>query len=62
MGQNNLHHDLTSDRDHLLTSGSYKLPANIRYVRAELVDANGRHAWTNPIDIQKLKRAAVKIE
>jgi len=57
MGQNNLHHDITSDRDHLITSGSYKLPKNIRYVRAEVVDANGRHAWTNPIDIQKIKNA-----
>jgi predicted metal-dependent phosphoesterase TrpH len=45
--------NIMSDREHLLTTAEYKLPKNIRWVRVEVVDANGRHAWTNPIEIKK---------
>ena len=33
----------------LLTAGEWKLPANCQFVRAEVIDANGKHAWANPI-------------
>jgi predicted metal-dependent phosphoesterase TrpH len=36
-----------------LTSAQYKLSQGIRYVRAEVVDANGKHAWTNAIEVEK---------
>jgi hypothetical protein len=49
MGQNSHYRNVTADPNHLITSASYKLPEKIRWVRAEIVDANGRHAWTNPI-------------
>jgi predicted metal-dependent phosphoesterase TrpH len=53
MGPYTLGNNVMSDREHLITSASYKLPPNINWVRAEVVDANGKHAWTNPIEIQK---------
>jgi hypothetical protein len=53
MGQNTYSHNITSNRNHLITSAQYKLPEKIRWVRAEIVDANGRHAWTNPIVIER---------
>jgi predicted metal-dependent phosphoesterase TrpH len=53
MGQITHGHSVTSDRNHLITSAKYKLPDDIRWVRAEIVDANGRHAWTNPIVIER---------
>jgi hypothetical protein len=53
MGQNTFSHRVTADRDHQITSAKYKLPEQIRWVRAEIVDANGRHAWTNPIIIEE---------
>lgn len=34
-----------------LTEGRYKLKGNEIYVRVEIVDAQGRRAWTNPIFI-----------
>jgi hypothetical protein len=37
----------------VLTSAQYKLPPEIRYVRAEVVDANGKHAWTNAIEVKE---------
>lgn len=33
----------------LLTEAKWKMTKKCRFVRAEVVDANGRHAWTNPI-------------
>ena len=33
----------------LLTDGEWKLPEKCKFVRAEVIDANGKHAWTNPI-------------
>lgn len=56
MGQINYEHGFTSDPAHLITSAQYKLPEGIKWVRAEIVDANGRHAWTNPIVIEKPKK------
>jgi predicted metal-dependent phosphoesterase TrpH len=53
MGQFNNAHGVTVDRDHLITTATYTLPKDIKWVRAEVVDANGRHAWTNPIEIKK---------
>lgn len=35
--------------DQELTHAEYALPAGMRYVRAECVDASGRTAWTNPL-------------
>jgi hypothetical protein len=32
-----------------LTVAQWKLPDNCTFVRAEVIDADGRHAWTNPI-------------
>ncbi|HML74928.1 MAG TPA: CehA/McbA family metallohydrolase [Anaerohalosphaeraceae bacterium] len=32
-----------------LTVAQWKLPDNCTFVRAEVIDAEGRHAWTNPI-------------
>jgi predicted metal-dependent phosphoesterase TrpH len=53
MGPYTLGNNVMSDREHLITSASYKLPPQIKWVRAEVVDANGKHAWTNPIEIKK---------
>jgi predicted metal-dependent phosphoesterase TrpH len=53
MGQNTFSHNVTADPNHLITTAKYKLPEKIRWVRAEIVDANGRHAWTNPIVIEE---------
>ncbi|HBG26037.1 MAG: hypothetical protein A2Y10_03795 [Planctomycetes bacterium GWF2_41_51] len=46
-----------------LTQAQWKLSSNCRFVRAEVIDAQGRHAWSNPVlikstDIQsdKLKK------
>jgi len=33
----------------LLTTIEWKMPEGSKYVRAEVIDANGKHAWTNPI-------------
>ena len=33
----------------LLTAAEWKLPEKCNFVRAEVIDANGKHAWTNPI-------------
>jgi predicted metal-dependent phosphoesterase TrpH len=33
----------------LLTSAEWKLPQGCKYVRAEVIDAKGNHAWVNPI-------------
>jgi predicted metal-dependent phosphoesterase TrpH len=41
-----------ADKDKTLTTATYKLPKDIKWVRAEIVDANGKHAWTNPIEIK----------
>jgi len=51
MGQNTFSHNTTANQNHPITSAKYKLPDKIRWVRAEIVDVNGRHAWTNPIII-----------
>lgn len=32
-----------------LTAAQWKLPDKCKFVRAEVIDADGRHAWTNPI-------------
>ena len=32
-----------------ITSAKFDVPAGIRYLRAEVIDPQGRHAWTNPI-------------
>jgi predicted metal-dependent phosphoesterase TrpH len=53
MGPYTLGSNILSGREHLMTSAEYKLPPTIKWVRAEVVDANGKHAWTNPIEIQK---------
>jgi hypothetical protein len=55
MGQNIHSRNVTANRNHLITSARYKLPEKIRWVRAEIVDADGRHAWTNPIIITEEK-------
>jgi hypothetical protein len=56
LGNTNLSRSVTADPNHLITSAEYKLPEKIKWVRAEIVDANGKHAWTNPIVIEKLNR------
>jgi len=33
----------------LLTSAEFKLPPEAKYVRAEIIDPQNNHAWTNPI-------------
>jgi len=33
----------------LLTAAEWKLPEKCKFVRSEVIDANGKHAWTNPI-------------
>ena len=33
----------------LLTAAEWKLPETCKFVRVEVIDANGKHAWTNPI-------------
>lgn len=33
----------------LLTSAEWKLPEKCKFVKVEVVDADGKHAWTNPI-------------
>jgi hypothetical protein len=33
----------------LLTEAQWKLPEPCKFVRAEVTNANGKHAWTNPI-------------
>ena len=35
--------------DKPLTAAQWKLPDNCKFVRAEAIDSNGSHAWTNPI-------------
>lgn len=52
LGNANFSYSITADAGHLITSAEYKLPEKIKWVRAEIVDANGRHAWTNPIVIE----------
>ncbi len=37
----------------LITKGEFMVPAYYRYLRAAVVDSLGRHAWTNPIFIDK---------
>lgn len=37
---------------HALTHAEYQLPAGMRYVRAECVDASGQYAWTNPLFLE----------
>lgn len=52
MGDYTLSHNVTARPKKLITSAEYKLPKKIKWVRAEIVDAQGRHAWTNPIVIE----------
>jgi hypothetical protein len=33
----------------LITSAEWKLPEKCKFVRAEVIEVNGKHAWTNPI-------------
>jgi len=56
MGLNTYSYNITGDKNNMVTSGTYKLPKKIRWVRAEIVDANGKHAWTNPIVIKDMKK------
>ena len=56
MGQNTYSYNITAEKNKLITTGKYKLPEGIQWVRAEIVDANGRHAWTNPIVIKSKKK------
>jgi predicted metal-dependent phosphoesterase TrpH len=56
MGKNTHSYNITAGKNKLITTGTYKLPEGIQWVRAEIVDANGRHAWTNPIVIKSKKK------
>ncbi len=38
---------------HILTYAEMPLHENLQYVRAEVIDRQGRHAWTNPIILKK---------
>ncbi len=42
-----------SDDAQELTAATYTPNKNAKYVRAEVVDRHGRHAWTNPIILNK---------
>ncbi len=53
VGQTNQGKIVTADKNSTITSADYNLSGNIRWVRAEVVDANGMYAWTNPIVIKK---------
>lgn len=44
-----LRHPLSRHSGDDLTEASRKLPEGVKYVRASVVDAQGRRAWTNPI-------------
>lgn len=55
MGQNTYSRNFTAPKNSPITSASYKLPKKIKWVRAEIVDADGKHAWTNPIIIPQQK-------
>jgi len=48
-GQTAMGHKVVSKDDKLLTAAEWKLPKGCRFVRAEVVDANGNHAWANPL-------------
>jgi predicted metal-dependent phosphoesterase TrpH len=53
MGQTKYSYNVKTDSGHLITAAEYQLPKEIKWVRAEIVDVNGKHAWTNPIEIKK---------
>lgn len=48
-GQKNLGSVVNGQNGKLLTAAEWKLPEWCKFVRAEVVDANGKHAWANPI-------------
>ncbi|MDO8301942.1 MAG: CehA/McbA family metallohydrolase [Sedimentisphaerales bacterium] len=52
-GQAHYYYDQSAKKGSVLTGTEYKLPNGFKYVRAEVIDADGKHAWTNPIEIKK---------
>jgi hypothetical protein len=38
----------------VLTGAEWKLPEKCKYVRVEIIDGRGRHAWANPIVLKKI--------
>ncbi|MHC4638090.1 MAG: CehA/McbA family metallohydrolase [Planctomycetota bacterium] len=48
-GQINLGYKVDGKDGQPVTQAEWELPKKCRFVRAELIDANGKHAWTNPI-------------
>ncbi len=52
MGDYTYSHNIRGETGKTITAGEYKLPKGIKWVRAEIVDAQGKHAWTNPIVIE----------
>ncbi|OQA04052.1 MAG: PHP domain protein [Planctomycetes bacterium ADurb.Bin401] len=55
MGQNTCSRNFTAQKNSPITSAVYKLPKKFKWVRAEIVDADGKHAWSNPIIIPQKK-------
>jgi predicted metal-dependent phosphoesterase TrpH len=55
MGRVYYSYNVMAEKGKTLTSAEYKLPKDIKWVRAEIVDANGKHAWTNPVEIVSSK-------
>jgi predicted metal-dependent phosphoesterase TrpH len=52
VGQNSYGKIVAADKNSTITSANYKLSDKLRWVRAEVVDANGMYAWTNPIELK----------
>ncbi len=42
-------HQMTRDENGLVTHAAFKVPEYFSYIRATMVDENGKRAWTNPI-------------
>jgi len=49
LGQGYLGHVVSGQDGKLLTDAEWKFPEECKFVRAEVIDTNGKHAWTNPI-------------
>ncbi len=54
-GPNRLGKVFFAKENEKLTEAKLKLAKDYRFVRAEVIDSNGKHAWTNPLKVENEK-------
>ncbi|MEN6386310.1 MAG: hypothetical protein ABFD79_14085 [Phycisphaerales bacterium] len=52
MGPYTYSSNFMAEKGNTITQATLKIPKKAKWLRAEIVDADGRHAWTNPIVIK----------